>query len=70
MMKIMSQIEKYIVMMKLLQDMRLKDNLNVKLLVFFIFYYFDDIMFENSENTCIYNSLDTYLVKIIQIYIM
>ena len=69
MMKIMSQIEKYIVMMKLLQDMRLKDNLNVKLLVFFIFYYFDDIIFENSENKCIYNPFNTYLVKIIQVYV-
>ena len=63
MMKIMSQIEKYIVMMKLLQDMRLKDNLNVKLFLFFVFYYFDDFIFKYWKNKCIYNSFDTYLGK-------
>ena len=69
MMKIVSWIEKYIVMIILLWDIRLKDNSIVKLFVFFIFYYFDDIIFENLKNKCIYESLDTYLVKIIQVYI-
>jgi hypothetical protein len=69
-MKIVSWIEKYIVIIILLWDIRLKDNLIVKLFVFFIFYYFDDIIFKNSENECIYESLDTYLVNIIQVYIM
>ena len=66
--QIVSRKEKYIVMMiKLLWDIRLKDNLIVKLFVFFVFYYFDDIIFKNSENKCIYESLNTYLVKMIQV---
>ena len=69
-MKIVSWIEKYIVMIILLQDIRLKDNSIVKLLVFFVFYYFDDIIFKNSENKCIYNLFNTYLVKVIQVYLM
>ena len=58
-MKIMSRIEKYIVMIILLWDIDLKDNLIVKLFVLFIFYYFDDIIFKYWNNECIYESLDT-----------
>ena len=67
---IVSPIEKYIVMIMLLWDFDLKDNLIVKLFVLFIFYYFDvdDIIFKNRENKCIYYSLNSYLVKIIQVY--
>ena len=67
--EIVSWIEKYIVMIILLRDIDLKDNLIAKLFVFFVFYYFDDIIFENSENKCIYDSFNTYLVKIILVYL-
>ncbi len=49
-----SRIEKYIVMIILLWDIDLKDNLIVKLFVFFVFYYFDDIIFKYWKNKCIY----------------
>ena len=68
-MKIVSRIERYIVMVILSRDIDSKDNLIVKLFVFFVFYYFDDIIFENSENKCIYDSFNTYLVKIILVYL-
>ena len=68
-MKIVSRIEKYIVIIILLWDIDLKDNSIVKLVVFLVFYYFDDIFFKNSEKKCIYESLNTYLVKIIQVYV-
>jgi hypothetical protein len=53
-MKIVSWIEKYIVMIILLWDIDLKDNLIVKLFVFFIFYYFDEIIFKYWKNKCIW----------------
>ena len=51
--EIVSRIEKYIVMIILLRDMHLKYNLIVKLFMIFILYYFDNIIFKNSENKCI-----------------
>ena len=58
---IVSPIEKYIVMIMLLWDFDLKDNLIVKLVVFLVFYYFDDIIFKYWKNKCIYNSFNIYI---------